>query len=228
MFPLLNPIFLLGILIALSVHEWAHAFTAYKLGDSTAKDHGRMTLNPLAHLDLLGSILFLAAFGWGKPVPVNPRNFRHPKRDSAITALAGPVSNLVLAAVSFGGLFLLFPHTSSPSSSSLLDLLLTQPGGSPFTAFAHQFLSACLFLNLGLMAFNLLPIAPLDGSKVLQAFIPVSLEDAYDTFMQWGPYVLLSLLIGERLLNLSLLSGWISWWIDAVLHLFQVLVGGKF
>src|SRR4051794_28802693 len=102
MFPFLNPAYIIAILFALSFHEAAHAWMANKLGDSTAKIEGRLTLNPLAHLDPIGTLLFIAVgFGWGKPVPVNPYYFRNPKRDSALTALAGPVSNLILAAVSF-------------------------------------------------------------------------------------------------------------------------------
>ena len=104
----LNPIFILSILIALTVHEWAHAFVANRLGDPTAREMGRLTLNPIVHLDPMGTILFLlVGFGWGKPVPVNERYFHHPKRDTALVAAAGPVSNLVLAFIAFIALSLL-------------------------------------------------------------------------------------------------------------------------
>src|SRR3989338_3055682 len=186
----LNPIFILSILIALSVHEWAHAFTANRLGDPTGRETGRLTLNPVAHLDLIGTILFLTVgFGWGKPVPVDHRYFRHPKRDMAITAIAGPLSNLVLACVAFLGLRLT-GVTLEPGS--LLGFF--SGSGGVFQDFLSQLLVSSLFVNLGLMAFNLLPIAPLDGSKVLQMLIPYRYEEQYEDFMRFGPYILLFLL----------------------------------
>ena len=102
MFQFLTPTFIISVLIALSVHEWAHGFTAHRLGDPTAKVEGRLTLNPLAHLDPIGTAMFLiVGFGWGKPVPVDPRYFKHYKRDTSLVALAGPASNLVLALLAF-------------------------------------------------------------------------------------------------------------------------------
>src|SRR3989338_4296139 len=93
----LRPSFIIALLIALSVHEWAHALVAHRLGDPTAKEQGRLTLNPIAHLDLMGTILFfLVGFGWGKPVPIDPRYFKHWKRDTALVSIAGPVSNLIV------------------------------------------------------------------------------------------------------------------------------------
>lgn len=202
----LNPPFLISILIALSVHEWAHAYMANRLGDPTPQSEGRLTLNPIAHLDPLGTILFLViGFGWGKPVPVNPHYFRHPKRDTALVALAGPMSNIVLAFIAFGALLLLSPESMSTSA---WDLVRTQQGGA-FSRVLVQICTSSIFLNLGLMAFNLLPIAPLDGSKIFHFFVPYQYEDVYENLMQKGPFILLGLLIIERVLNIPVFFGWI-------------------
>ncbi len=212
----LNPIYILSILIALSVHEAAHGFVANKLGDPTAKYAGRLTLNPLAHLDPLGTLLFVTVgFGWGKPVPVDPRYFKNHKRDTALVSLAGPLSNLLLALLSFVGLMFIAPQLGFSSPYALLDGSQTGP---IVLRFFSQFFGTSLFLNLGLMAFNLIPIAPLDGSKILQAFIPYHLEPQYDAFMQQGPYILLILLIAGRFLGIDVLSVWVMWWVDAVLR----------
>jgi len=219
----LNPPFIISILIALSVHEWAHGFMADKLGDPTAKYEGRLTLNPIAHLDPMGTLLFLLiGFGWGKPVPIDPRYFKKPKRDMALTAIAGPVSNLILAFVAFGGLLLIAP---SEVGASPMALLGAGHNDSVFTTFLIQVFSSSLFLNLGLMAFNLLPVAPLDGSKVIGPFIPLRYEDRYHEFMRRGPFILLMLLIAERLLNIPLLFGWIYGIMTPVLSLMNWIAG---
>jgi len=196
--------------LALSVHEWAHGIVAYRLGDPTAKLEGRLTLNPLAHLDPLGTVMFLLVhFGWGKPVPVNPRYFRHQKRDMALVALAGPASNLVLAFIVV-------------ALGSLLPSLLFLP--RPFFLLFQDILVSSLFLNLGLMAFNLLPIAPLDGSKVLHLFIPWRYDAKYEEFLRRGPYILLGLLIAERLLGIPLIVWWITAIIDPVLRVMEAFL----
>ena len=205
----LTPPFIIAMLIALTVHEWAHGYTAYMLGDSTAKYEGRLTLNPLAHLDLLGTLLFLTVgFGWAKPVPIDPRAFRHPKRDTTLTALAGPASNLVLAFLTVGIVagagFLGFSVESSP--------------------FGMELFQSMLWLNLGLMAFNLLPIAPLDGSKILAVFIPLQYEETYDWFLARGPMILLGLLIAERVFQRPLIIGWISLVTDPVLRVMEAML----
>ena len=219
----LNPTFLLAMLISLSVHEAAHAYAAYKLGDHTAKAAGRLTLNPIAHLDPLGTILFLVVgFGWGKPVPVNPYYFKHPKRDSAITAFAGPLSNFFFAIAAFVCLKLLAGY----SSSSVWSLLELQPGGSNvFLVFTNALLASLVFINLGLMAFNLLPVAPLDGSKILALFIPLRFEDDYDRFMEMGPYILLALLIAGNFLSFDLLGWWVHGIMSWALRAFVLVFG---
>ncbi len=153
------------ILISLSVHELCHGFAAYRLGDPTAKAMGRLSMNPLKHIDPFGFIaLIFFKVGWAKPVMVDARFFKNPKRDMAITALAGPVSNFLLA-------FL----------SSFLYVLLVKIGvqfgfvsGTSVTPFQVLCMMAQLFvtINLGLGVFNLIPIPPLDGSKILYAFLP--------------------------------------------------------
>ncbi len=219
----LNPIYIISILIALSVHEAAHGLVAHWLGDPTARDNGRLTLNPIAHLDPIGTLLFIIiGFGWGKPVPIDPRYFSHPKRDTALVSLAGPTSNLLLAIISFFGLYLLAPHLGLPSGLDLVGGVKTGPVGLQFLS---QLFGSSLFLNLGLMAFNLLPIAPLDGSKILEAFIPLRYELQYSQLMRQGPFILLALLLMGRLFGIDVFSGWILWWIDTVVGILEKIVG---
>lgn len=207
----LTPPFLIAMLVALTVHEFSHGLVALWLGDRTAKDEGRLTLNPLAHIDLLGMLMFLTiGFGWAKPVPIDPRAFRNMKAGITLTALAGPASNLLLAllTVLFAALLGSLPLTVSPGVAR----------------FFWELFRNMLFLNLGLMAFNLLPIAPLDGSKVLAMFIPWRYEPHYETFLRQGPFVLLALLIAERLLGIPLIVGWIRVIITPILAIFESLL----
>lgn len=222
---ILNAPFLISMLLALSWHEAAHAFAANALGDPTAKDEGRMTLNPIAHLDPVGTLMFfLVQFGWGKPVPVNPRYFRRIRRDTALVSLAGPASNLLLAIIAFVLLLLLAPGILQVSGTQ--ELLFSPGVGGRISAFLVQVCATSLFLNLGLMAFNLLPIAPLDGSKILQAFVPYQFEEAYERFMRNGPFILIALLIVERALNVPILLTWISVIMDGVLKILTMVAGG--
>ena len=146
-----------GCLICLTVHELSHGWVARRLGDPTAKVNGRLTLNPLAHIDWVGLFLLLTVgVGWARPVPVDMRNFRNPKRDMAITALAGPVSNFLLALVC-----LLAGR-----------LLLYHGGGTLWAAYGVLFVCQLAVLNVGLGMFNLIPVPPLDGSRVVNAFLP--------------------------------------------------------
>lgn len=148
------------ILIMMPVHEAAHAFAAHKLGDDTAKWNGRLTLNPLAHLDPIGSLMILAfGIGYAKPVPVNPYNFRKCSRKTgmALTALAGPLSNLLMAAISMGIFRLIYTFTTSYTVLMYANLVL---------------LNVFVPINIGLAVFNLLPIPPLDGSRIFGAILP--------------------------------------------------------
>lgn len=218
----LTPPFIIAILLALSVHEWAHGVVANYLGDPTARYEGRLTLNPLAHLDPVGTIMFLiVGFGWGKPVPVDPRHFKHYKRDMALVSLAGPFSNLILAFIAFGFLAAFFPETLQYSPDALVESATR--GG--LGRFLDQFLQAMLYLNLGLMAFNLLPIAPLDGSKILIPFIPHRFDDQYEQLMRNGPWILLALLVAERVMNVPILMAWISLVMSPILFVMGRLLG---
>jgi Zn-dependent protease len=207
----LTPPFILAMLLALSVHESAHGLVALWLGDRTAKDEGRITLNPLAHIDLLGMLMFLTVgFGWAKPVPIDPRAFRNVKSGVTLTALAGPVSNLLLAIATALGI-LLFEAIHVSVSFGVAQ-------------FFREFSENMLFLNLGLMAFNLLPVAPLDGSKILAVFIPWRYERQYETFLRQGPILLLILLIAERLLGIPLLVWWITLIVSPILGVLEKLL----
>ncbi len=151
--PLMFVIVAAAILLALSLHEYFHAWTAYFLGDPTAKEQGRLTINPLAHLDPLGTILlFIVGIGWGKPVPFNPYNLRNQKYGPALVALAGPASNFMMALIV--GLLLRFIVISNPA--------------------LFFFFSFFVWINLILGVFNLMPIPPLDGHHILFAILPLS------------------------------------------------------
>ncbi len=167
-----------AILFSLTVHEFFHAWTAHKFGDDTAKDMGRLTLNPLAHLDLLGTIsLFISGFrfGWAKPVPVNPFNLRNPRVADIWISAAGPLSNLGLALI-FGIIF-----------RAVLEMQLNIP--EPIAIFL--FLSVSI--NVSLAFFNLIPLFPLDGSHVLRNLLPPSMEEGFAKFDAIAPVVLMVL-----------------------------------
>lgn len=215
--PFLHPIFIISILVAISIHEASHAFMARRLGDPTAAALGRLTLNPLAHLDLLGALMFITVgFGWAKPVPVNPLHFAHPKRDTAFVALAGPASNLLLAFIAFAIDALLFQSALSRFNPAMLS-----GNGAVFQMFLEQLLRSSVYVNLGLMAFNLLPVAPLDGSKIVEPWIPWKWQPQYEIFLQRGPIILLMILIFEPLLPFPILSWWVSGIADFVLRMFS-------
>jgi Zn-dependent protease len=182
---------IIALLIVITIHECAHAWVANLLGDPTAKLAGRISLNPLRHLDPIGTLMmFFVHIGWGKPVPVNPRYFNNPKRDNALTALAGPASNLLLA------LILALP----------LKYLLSV---MPFEV--SYFMSILLDMSILLFAFNMLPFPPLDGSKVIGIFIPRKYESVYERYLSSGvTYFVLFMLFDQfvlvRLVGFSVLS----------------------
>jgi Zn-dependent protease len=177
---------LTALILGITIHEWAHAITADRLGDDTPRLQGRVTLWPLAHLDPLGSILMLVSMfagrglGWGKPVETNPNHYRINKRlGLALVTIAGPLSNLVIATV-----FALFLR------SHLL------PDEDPFTVWAVQI----VWINVGLFLFNLLPIYPLDGSKLLAAALPTGVGDSFLQFMsQFGWLILFAVVMSGAL-----------------------------
>lgn len=163
-------VFIIGIVIAITVHEFSHALVAYRLGDPTAKLAGRLTLNPASHLDPLGTLILLfIGFGWGKPTPFDPYNLRNVKRDSALIAVAGAVSNFLLA-ILFSLPYLIAYYTGN------LSLMINS---------VYSYLVIAIWLNLLLGVFNLIPVAPLDGFKVLAGFLP---KDWYRDFIRTEPY----------------------------------------
>ena len=180
------------VLLCITIHELAHGFTAYKLGDRTAKDMGRLTLNPIKHIDPVGLLMMLLVrFGWAKPVPVNMRNFKHPKWYMAITALAGPVSNILLAGVLFFILGLVITPLglfySFETSNFYLNFATTTTGLTIFEIFTNA-----IFISIAFAIFNMLPLPPLDGSKVLFALVP---ERHYFKLMRYERYGMLVLLV---------------------------------
>ncbi len=181
------------ILLALSFHEYAHAWTAHKLGDTTAKDLGRLTLNPIAHIDILGLLmLYLVHLGWAKPVPVNPYNFKNPKQDMLWVALAGPVSNLILALIA--GIVI----------RGIQNFAQFDGEGSSFIGILIQMLIIGFVINLVLAFFNLIPIPPLDGSKILRGLLPSRYELAMWNFERIGPFLILGLVLISNLAGISL------------------------
>lgn len=198
-----------GILIALTFHEFAHAYVAYRLGDPTAKYMGRLTLNPLAHLDLMGTIMiFLIRFGWAKPVPVDTRNLSNPKRDLLWISAAGPLMNMALALVS-GILIRIFLAS---------DLAYADPNGSIGTLF--QMLRYSLYINLALAFFNLLPIPPLDGSKILAGLLPNKYGAQLHQIERKGPMVLFGIIMFGWITGFHVLGVVIGPFINVFFHLF--------
>ena len=174
---------ILSVLICLTVHETSHGLAAYALGDPTAKRMKRLSFNPLHHIDWLGlASMMICGFGWAKPVPVDMRHFKNPRLGMAVTALAGPVSNFLLALVLMFGASLL-------SNAMLSSQLVTF---SAFQLELFSFLCSTAILSIGLGLFNLVPIPPLDGSKILFSILP---ERAYYTLMRFERYGMLILML---------------------------------
>ena len=171
-----------AVLIAITFHEFAHAFAADKLGDDTPRLQGRLTLNPLAHLDPIGSVMLIfAGFGWGKPVEINPRNFNRDRTMSAseaIVSFAGPLMNFMLAIVF--SVILGIVLKASNSYISLSDYGMSIMTTTTMLSVVIQLLMACVSINLGLGIFNLIPLPPLDGSKILRNFLPYNAKEWYD------------------------------------------------
>lgn len=173
------------ILLALTLHEYAHGYVAYRFGDPTAKALGRLTFNPLKHLDPVGTLaFFLINIGWAKPVPVNGAYFKNQKKDMLWIALAGPLTNLALAIVSAIAAKMLYQFVQIVPSS-----LLTEAIAVPL----FQMMQASIWINLVLCVFNFLPIPPLDGSRIVMGLLSDDLARSYGSFERYGFIIILVL-----------------------------------
>ena len=184
-----------AILFALTFHEYAHAWAAWRLGDPTAQKMGRLSLNPLVHLDPAGTIMLVITvmsgfgLGWAKPVPVDPTYLRNPRKDMVWIALAGPMANLVLAFL-LGGILTYF--------------------GSDLGETLSKMVRYGLVINLALAFFNLLPIPPLDGSRVLKGVLPIAQAQRFGQLEMYGPVMLIGLIVVDQILRLGIIRIWIG------------------
>jgi Zn-dependent protease len=189
------------LLLSLTVHEWAHAWSAWKLGDDTAKLQGRLSLNPIVHMDPIGTLLLPLLgfpFGWAKPVPFEPLRFRKSvsmRVGTMIVAAAGPISNVCLAAISLGALYAVNNfQLEIPSQPEVVMLLKTM-----------------VLLNVILAVFNMLPIPPLDGSHIAGGLVPDRLRPLWNAYYQLGPMILLLVIILPAFAGFSILGGLVVW-----------------
>lgn len=182
--PNLDPLYLAALVVVVTIHEFSHAAAADYLGDPTPRLQGRLTLNPLAHLDPIGSLMFLLVhFGWGKPVQFDPYNLHNPKRDAALISLAGPASN-ILTAIILSLLVHLLPFSQLPTDPNV------------FVSFAIR----VIIVSVSLAVFNLIPIHPLDGGKILIGILPPDQARTVDLFLaRYGTIILILLIISPLL-----------------------------
>lgn len=169
------------LFFSLTVHEFSHAWAANRLGDPTAKYMGRLTLNPVVHFDLMGLLMMVASgfrFGWAKPVPINPANFRDWRRGTLLVSIAGPVSNLLIAA----------------AGSVVFHAVSFAPLGEADATLVYRFVYSLIFINCALAFFNMIPLPPLDGSKVLISLLPPQMETLAESLERYGPMVLLAII----------------------------------
>ncbi|MBY0123291.1 site-2 protease family protein [Bacillus sp. S/N-304-OC-R1] len=174
------PYVAITLMIAFTVHEFAHAYVAYKFGDPTAKNQGRLTLNPIHHLDPIGTILiFIAGFGWARPVPVNRFFFKNPRLAGILVSIAGPISNLLMASLGF---LIWYAMVGTGVASGL-------------PAFVPDFLNMFIHLNLVLFIFNLIPLPPLDGYRIVEDLMPKSIRPKLTQYEAYGSVIFLILVI---------------------------------
>ncbi|MCU9613341.1 site-2 protease family protein [Caldibacillus lycopersici] len=188
-FPLdVLPYVIITLIVAFTVHEFAHAYVAYKFGDPTAKNQGRLTLNPAVHLDPIGTILLLiAGFGWARPVPVNRYHFKNPRLAGVLVSIAGPLSNLLLAFI--GGIL----------QSITLAIGLSGTAGQMLYDFSFYF----MYLNAILCVFNLLPLPPLDGYRIIQDLVSNDVRAKMSQFETYGLIIFLILVVVDPLYNMT-------------------------
>lgn len=199
---------ILSFVPALVLHEVAHGFAAYKLGDPTAKSQGRLSLNPLKHIDPFGTVILplmlmvlnMPVFGYAKPVPYNPGYFKDPRRDDAITGLAGPCANLIMALIAAGVAWILWPFANSLAQNIV------------FEYFYLMFLPTFCLINLYLMFFNLIPIPPLDGSSIIALFIPESKMDKWYSLQHYAfPILMICIIVLPYIIGFNPFS----WYLNA-------------
>ena len=173
------------LLFAITIHEYAHGWVAYRLGDPTAKQMGRLSFNPITHLDPLGAIcLFLLNFGWAKPVPIDMRYFKNLRRDTILVSLAGPAANFFVAVIAG----MLIRHIYFPSQLYQMTLVYL------------------LIMNLGLGLFNLIPLPPLDGSHILENLLPPAAAMKYDRIKRYGPFILIGVIMLDNFAHTGILN----------------------
>jgi len=198
------PYVVMTLIVAFTLHEFAHAYVAYLFGDHTAKKQGRLTLSPLAHLDPFGTLLLIiAGFGWAKPVPVNRYFFKKPRLAGILVSIAGPFSNLVLA---FIGLLIYYLMNNAAVDNDAL----------------YRFVTLFIQINLTLGVFNLLPFPPLDGYRVIEDLVPPSMRAKMTQYESWGIFVFLILVITplDRIVIWPLLNGAATF----VMNIFQQIL----
>ena len=187
------------VFLTLSVHETAHGYVAYKLGDPTAKSLGRLTLNPFKHFEPIGFLMMLiVGYGWAKPVPINTRYFKNPKRDMAICAAAGPLSNLLMA-ILFAGLFKIFTLIVAP-------MTITSATAYNAIMLTYIFFKTAISINVTFAVFNLIPIPPFDGSRIILTFLPSDLYfkiQRYERYIMIGFFILLLTDVLDPIFNLA-------------------------
>ena len=202
-------------LITITVHEYSHAYVAYKMGDPTARSLGRLTLNPLKHIDPIGLVMILVmGFGWAKPVPINTRYFKNARKGMALSAAAGPISNIIMAIIGgiIFGLISFFYYTFAKEAIIFIDML---------QMFFYQFMT----LNVYFAVFNLVPVPPLDGSRIVSYVLPAKLSYYYNFVERYGFLILIVLLYtGILRIPLEFLSGLIITGISYLLNLLPFLI----
>lgn len=205
--------FLPGIILGLTVHEFSHAYIAHRCGDNTAREQGRITLNPFKHIDLLGfMMLLIAGFGWAKPVQFNEQNLKNPKRDVIKIAVAGPISNALIAIV-LSVFFVIISYLASGNNST---------GNRT----VDEIFMYAIYINWGLFVFNLIPLPPLDGSHLLLNYFK-KYPAVYEGFYKYGSYFFFGLILITMVTKINLLPIWpvVQYLGNGVLSLFNHLLG---